>query len=259
MSTDRKAKIDAAKKKSGGTGANAIVVGGIVAIVAVILVVAGVIWSAQQDKGGDGSAPASTEMGQPFNPYPDAELVEGAPTVHVYEDFRCPACKIFEDAFGQSITELAQDGKIALQVHLKTVIDTNFNQDNSAIAASNALCAADQGVWTEYHKALFDNQPEEPNEFSQEQFEQLAEQAGLSGEKLDAWTECAQNETYVDYVKSVDDQSVKDGVTGTPSLSVGDTKVNWGSFATEDGQPDIDAFEEVLTSGEVPQDRVAQQ
>ena len=68
MSTDRQAKSQAASKGT-GNGANAIIVGGIVAIVAVIAVVGAVIWTATRDSGGtaDGRAPAGTEMGQPFN------------------------------------------------------------------------------------------------------------------------------------------------------------------------------------------------
>lgn len=258
MSTERKAKIDAAAKKS-GSGANAIVVGGIVAIVAVIAVVAGVIWSAQQDKGGDGGPPSGTEMGQPFQPYRDAGAGADAPEVHVYEDFRCPACATFEDAFGESIDSLAKDGKITLNVHLKTVIDSNDGKDNSKVAAASALCAAEQGGWGPFHEALFANQPTNHAEFTDEALKQAAESAGLSGEKLSAWETCSTEETYTDYVQSVDEASAKDGITGTPVLKVGDKQVNWGAFATEDGQADVPAFEEMLTSGEVPEDKVAQQ
>lgn len=258
-STDRQAKIQAASKGS-GKGANAILVGGIVAIVAVIAVVAAVIWSSQKDSVEAGGPPAGTQMGQPYNPYPDAKLVDGAPTVDVYEDVRCPACKVYEQFLGSDVSSLAKSGKIKLNVHLKTVIDSNFNQTNSATTASSLMCAADEGKYTEFHDWLFANQPQEPDEFTDAQLVEAAKAAGLSGDSLDTWQQCTDAKKYQAYVKSVDDQAAKDGFTGTPALVVNGTKVNWGSFVSDDGsQVDTKAFTEVLTSGDVPADRVAKE
>ena len=261
MSTDRQAKIQAASKGT-GTGANAIIVGGIVAIVAVIAVVGAVIWTATRDSGGtaDGGAPAGTEMGQPFNPYPDATLVADAPTVDVYEDFRCPACAVFERTLGGTINDLAADGKIKLNVHLKTVIDSNDGKDASAVAGSSALCAADQGGWEKFHEWLFANQPANHAEFSKDALRQAAEHAGLTGDKLSAWETCSDNRTYQAYVTSVDEQTAQDGVTGTPVITVDGTELSWGSFLLdqEGTQADTEAFAQILTSGEVPEDRQQQ-
>lgn len=260
MSNDRQAKIQAAAKTSGG-GANAIVVGGIVAIVAIIAIVAGVIWSAQKDSVDTPTGPpAGTEMGQPFNPFPDASLVADAPTVDVYEDFRCPACAVFERTLGGTINSLAAEGKIKLNVHLKTVIDSNDGKDSSAVSASSALCAADEGAWEKYHQWLFENQPANHAAFTKDQLRQAAESAGLTGDALSSWESCSDARTYQAYVRSVDDQTVKDGITGTPLIAVEGTKLSWGAFVNQDGtQADTDAFAEVLTSGEVPAELVQQQ
>lgn len=261
MSNDRQAKIQAASKGT-GSGANAIVVGGIVAIVAVIAIVAGVIWSAQKDTVDTaGGPPPGTQMSQPFNPFPDAKLVADAPTVDVYEDFRCPACAIFERLLGGSINSLAAEGKIKLNVHLKTVIDSNDGTDASQASASSALCAADQGGWEKFHEWLFANQPANHGAFTKDMLEQAAQHAGLTGDKLSAWESCSDAGTYEAYVKSVDDQTVKDGITGTPMISVNGTQLSWGSFVLdqEGTRADTQAFSEILTSGEVPQDRVQRQ
>ena len=257
---DRKAKAQAAARKQ-STGANAIVIGGIVVIIAIVLVVGAVIVQATRGGGGAGELPAGVESGEPIEPYADAEPAEDAPVVDVYEDFRCPACQGFEQATGETVTQLAEDGKIRLRVHLMTVIDNNTGGDASAVAGSSAVCAADQGRWTEYHKALFEMQPtsETSGGYPDGTFERAAQQAGLEGEALDEWQQCTDDEAYVEYVQSVDDSAAEAGIRGTPAVEVEGTQFDWGALQDESGRYDLEQFEEVLTSGEVPEDMVATQ
>lgn len=260
MSTpqDRRAKIQAAGNGSSGR-ANPIIVAGVVVVLIIALVVGGVIWSATRGTEGGDATPQGVTDGEPYNPYPDVELVEGAPTVDVYEDFRCPVCKTFEEAFGETIDELAADGQIRLNVHLKTVIDSITGGESSAIAGSSAMCAADQGAWSEYHSELFARQPAEETSdgFPESTYPEAAEAAGLSGEELEEFTTCTEENRYLEYVRSVEEASSEAGFTGTPALVVDGTEVSWGSFADGSGQPDPDALAEVLSSGEVPEDKVA--
>ncbi|MGE9783256.1 DsbA family protein [Janibacter sp. CX7] len=263
MSTnDRKAKAQAAARGTGG-GANVIVVAGIVAVLAIALVVGGVIWASRDGGGSGGGAsqlPDGVTKGEPIEPFASAKPAEDAPVVDVYEDFRCPICRTFESSMGDSINELAKDGKIRLRVHLKTVIDTNTGGDSSAVAGSSAVCAADQGKWEEYHQALFALQPEEETRegFPTSDYTKAAKEAGLSGDAMSSWQQCTDKETYVDYVQSVDDQSVKDGITGTPVIEVEGTQLNWGSLLDQGSMTaDTQRLEEILTSGKVPQDLVA--
>lgn len=263
MSTqDRKAKAQAAAKNT-AKGGNAIVIGGVVIILAIALVVGGVIWSATKDSGGAGDAlPKGVAAGAPLEPYADANPAKDAPVVDVYEDFRCPACKLFETYEGETFTQLAQDGKIRLRVHLKTVIDSLTGGDSSAVAGSSAVCALDQGVWTEYHKALFDLQPESetPEGFPEEAYTEAAKKAGLSGADLDEWQQCTDEGTYVNYIRSVDEASVKDQITGTPTVIVNGTKFNWGAVIDQKtGKVDAATLTEILTTGTVPENMVPTQ
>lgn len=259
MSTqDRKAKAQAAGRTQGGR-ANAIVIGGVVVIVAMVLVIGAVIFGATRGGGGADELPQGVAKGEPIEPYSDAKPAKDAPVVDIYEDFRCPACKGFEAATGETVTELAEDGKIRLRVHLMTVIDNNTGGDSSAVAGSSAVCAADQGRWTEYHEALFERQPggETADGFSESTYTEAAEQAGLEGDALDQWQQCTDDGTYVDYVKSVDDSAAEAGIKGTPAVEVDGTKFNWGALQDDSGRYDIEQFEEILASGEVPEDMVA--
>ena len=75
----------------------------------------------------------------------------------------------------------------------------------------------------------------------------------LEGDALDAWQQCTDDGTYVDYVRSVDEASFKAGFKGTPALSVDGTRLQWGGLVDEaTGRMDTARLEEILTSGEVP-------
>lgn len=253
-SSDRKAKIQAASSKGGG-GANAIVVAGIVAVLAIIAVVGGVIWASQ--RGGDETAtgsevPKGAKMGEPFVPARATKAGADAPTVDVYEDFRCPACQALEGAFGPTIEKLADEGKINLRYNFRLVIDESANQKSSLKAASSAICAADQGKWTDYHATLFTKQPENHGEFTDQHFTDTAKEVGLSGEALKTFTTCTQDQQYGKYVQSVNEASAKGGVNSTPTIKVNDQELNWGAFVRDDNSLDIEGFSTALTTGELP-------
>ncbi len=258
---DRKAKARAAAKNT-GRGANAVVVGGVVLILAIVLVVGAVIVNSVRSEGGEGKLPEGVAAGEPLEPYADAQPAEDVPVVDVYEDFRCPACKVFEQYEGETFTQLAEDGKIRLRVHLKTVIDSMTGGDSSAVAGSSAVCALDQGKWTEYHEALFALQPtsETRDGFSPETYTEAAKKAGLSGDALEEWQQCTDDETYVKYVQSVDEATTKQGITGTPTVEVDGTPFTWGAVIDQEtGEVDTETLTKILTSGEVPADMVPAQ
>lgn len=258
----RQAKIDAAKKSS-GTGVNKIVVATVVVIVAIVAVVGGVVYSSihqknQVSQGGTAVPTGAAAMGKGWQANHDVTLAAGAPTVALYEDFRCPICKSLEGYFGQSIEEAATAGKVKMVYHFKTVIDGNLGTDSSQRAASNALCAADAGsqYFWKYHNLLYANQPDEGTTFTDAQFTQFAKDAGLSGSALSTWQACADAGKYMNYVKSTEDASFKAGITGTPALFVNHEPVKWSAFVSADGTPDTAAFTKMLTTGTLTKDQI---
>lgn len=52
-------------------------------------------------------------------------------TLTVWEDFRCPACKSFEDAYRSTIHELTDSGQLKVEYHLATLIDGNMGGSGS--------------------------------------------------------------------------------------------------------------------------------
>jgi protein-disulfide isomerase len=221
----RQAKIDAARKKSRNTGggANRIVVGAVVAVVAIVAVVAGVVIteSNRQKRVGTSTAtPAGVgAMGEGFVANKDVQLVAGAPTLEVYEDFQCPACAEFEQAVGPTIKQLADDGKIRLVYHLKTFLDANLRTTHSLAMGNAAMCAADAGKFQAFHDTVYANMPaQEGQGWTSSQTEGFAEEAGITGDAKETWQTCVDERTYATYVESTEESSAKAGVNATPTI-----------------------------------------
>ncbi|MEB8336813.1 DsbA family protein [Streptomyces endophyticus] len=85
-------------------------------------------------------------------------------TLEIWEDFRCPACKTFEDTYRSTIHDLADAGELRVQYHLVTLIDANMQGSGSLRAANAAACSQTAGKFRDYHDVLYENQPEETDD-----------------------------------------------------------------------------------------------
>lgn len=85
-------------------------------------------------------------------------------TLTIWEDFRCPVCAQFENAFRDAIHQLEKTGQIKAEYHLATIIDGNLGGSGSLRAANAAACAQDVGKFPAYHDVLYRNQPQEADD-----------------------------------------------------------------------------------------------
>lgn len=219
-SADRRAKIAAAAPRR--QGPNRLVVATVVGVLVVAAAVAAVVIGASRSKdastaGGSALPSGAAGMGRGIVVNPGAPA--SAPTLDLYEDFQCPVCKRFEALFGEQVARLADTGKVRLVVHPLSFLDDNLGNDSSNRAANAAACAADQGKYLEYHSAAFAGQPtREGDGYTDAQLEGFAQTAGLSGAALDTWRTCYDERAHNQWVESVQTQSEKDRVNGTPTL-----------------------------------------
>ncbi|MEO7422036.1 MAG: thioredoxin domain-containing protein [Ornithinibacter sp.] len=224
--TARQAKIQAAQEASGG-GVNKIVVATGVAIVAIIAVVGGVVWSqTAKDKaaGTSTAVPAGAAMGEGYPAFTDATPAVGAPTVDLYEDFQCPVCGQFEGILGATIGDLAGQGKIKVNYHVLNFLDDKTGAQNSTPAANGAFCAADDGKFQEFHNAVYTNQAPEGTNVDDSTLAAWAATAGINGDALGTWKACVDAGTYTKYVTSVNDAAFKiSGFSGTPTVMINGT------------------------------------
>ncbi|WP_406831047.1 thioredoxin domain-containing protein [Pedococcus sp. KACC 23699] len=237
-SASRKAKIQAATPKSQQRkGANPLVVATVVVVIVLAAVVGAVILGSQDKKaattaGGSALPKGASAMGAGILVNPSAPA--NVPTLDLYEDFQCPICAEFEHRFGADITALADKGQVKLVYHTLSFLDDNLHNDSSNRAANAAACAADQDKFIPYHAANFGGQPlKEGAGYTDAALRSFAQKAGITGAGLTTWDTCYSSRAHNQYVVSVQTQSEKDGVNGTPTLKLNGKTLDLAGFTSE--------------------------
>ncbi|GHE40158.1 membrane protein [Streptomyces longispororuber] len=144
---------------------------------------------------------------------------EGArSTLTVWEDFRCPACKQFEDAYRSTVNDLTKKGQLKVEYHLATLIDDNMGGSGSLRAANAAACSQDAGKFAPYHDVLFQNQPEETDDAFADN-DKLIELAGkVDGLDGAAFKKCVDDGTHNSWVAKSDRAFEDAKLRGTPTV-----------------------------------------
>lgn len=157
---------------------------------------------------------------------------DGAPTVGVYFDYMCPICGQFEDANGQSVDQMIENGDATVQFHPVSILDrASAGSNYSTRAAAAAAWVADEAPeqFLAFHDAMFANQPAENTEgLSDEEIADLAVQAGVPQSVADGITDGTAVETYGQWVYSASQEASdntalhnpQSNAFGTPTLTL---------------------------------------
>ena len=163
------------------------------------------------------------------------------PTLEIWEDFQCPACKAVEASSGEGLQALADAGKVKLLYRPATFLDNglaqanlaNGNPNSSARATSAWGCAVDQGKAGEFHSAVFDAQPtDEGVGYSDQTLIDLGTQVGVADPA--AFTTCVQEGTYLSWAANSNQAFSDAGVGGTPTGYLNGVELNSGQLADID-------------------------
>jgi protein-disulfide isomerase len=145
-------------------------------------------------------------------------------TLTVYEDFRCPYCRLAESMFEPTYRAYALAGKIQVQYHLVDLIDHNLGGTGSLRAGNAGACAQDAGPgkFPAYHDALYANQPDETDDVygSNAALISLAKQIpGLDTRTFEA---CVNGDTHGSWVKRnyTSLNTVLNGAVATPYYAI---------------------------------------
>jgi len=146
---------------------------------------------------------------------------DGPVRVDAFIDFLCPFCKQFELSSGPALAGLIADGQISLVYHPMNFLDEASTTSYSTRAAAASGCAADQGRFLEYSRALFVSQPPEGGAgLSDAELAGLGGAAGLDGA---AFAACLSDAPYLDWPSYVTERATALGVSGTPTVLVAGT------------------------------------
>ena len=178
-----------------------VVIGVVVVVVLAVAVIGGVMWSSS-DSGSDDSLanpPAVTGVSAPIVREGGAVLVgkdDAKVTIDLYEDFLCPACGSFKEAYGDQIKQEIEAGKLKVRYHALPYLNRLSDPEGySRDSANAALCAADAGKFWEYHETLFLRQPEEGGPgHTKEELVQLGRHFGITGDEFKQCVESGAHE-----------------------------------------------------------------
>ena len=141
-----------------------------------------------------------------------------ATTIDIWEDSQCPVCKLFEDANGAYIESLIREKKANVRYHV-----LSFLGDESVRAANASFCAADEGQYLDFQKAIYAVQSTVENSgfWSNETLVEMGKKIGITSTKFE---ECVTKGSKVDLVQANSESMSKFGVQGTPTVFINGKK-----------------------------------
>lgn len=143
------------------------------------------------------------------------EIGEGMIEIDMWVDFFCPYCGMFEDANGDYLQSLVEEGDATLRIHPIAILNRAAMGTRYSTRAANAfVCAAEHAPAEALatFRELYRVQPPEPSE-------------GLADDELvrlapPAAEDCIRDEHYGGWVDEWTARSLEAGVQGTPTVLV---------------------------------------
>ena len=143
---------------------------------------------------------------------------DGPANVEAYIDFQCPFCRQFEMSAESTLDTLLAQGLISLVRHPMNFLDEISPTRYSSRAAAASAAASDAGMFHEYARVLFEDQPPEGGPgLSDGQLIELGEGIGISDPQFAA---TIRRGTYLPWPSFVTQRAIARGVAGTPSVFV---------------------------------------
>lgn len=186
-----------------------------------VLVIAGVA----------GWAVYSEQRADEFTPPPGANEAgtgivygSGPVTIDLYEDYLCPACKQFQEVNGETVDQLADEGKARVVFHPVAFLNRFSTTQYSTRSSAAAGCASAGGKFREFSEALFVQQP--PENGAQLSDAELIDIGAAAGLDRDAFGSCVNDGTYLSWTEHVTEEASRSEITGTPTILVNGEQVN---------------------------------
>lgn len=210
----------------------------LVLFMVVFIVVVGIVFSLISNKSSSTAAiPASVSESDGFgivlNP-------QATPTIDIYVDYQCPACKVFEIINGGYLNEVIEQKKAKVVFHTMS-----FLGPESVLAANAAACAADEDKFVAMNLALFQNQSNDKNsgKWSNGFLAALGKSIGITSNEFE---QCVNDGDYVRWTSNVAAASAAANVNGTPTI-----KINGRVMDRNTEYADVGQFRAALAAGGV--------
>jgi protein-disulfide isomerase len=150
--------------------------------------------------------------------------------VALYEDFHCPHCADFEEAYGPVLSAARESGRATIELYPMSFIDAG-----SASAANAMACAAEAGFGPSYYDGLFANAT---LRWSDEQLIALANQVAPG--ETERFSSCVTSRAHAGWVRSINATADTNGVSSTPTLFLDGARLDLANLTPEALQTQID-------------------
>lgn len=150
--------------------------------------------------------------------------------VGLYEDFHCPHCADFEEAYGPVLSAARESGRATIELYPMSFIDAG-----SASAANAMACAAEAGFGPSYYDGLFANAT---LRWSDEQLIALANQVAPG--QTQPFSSCVTSRAHAGWVSSINATADTNGVSSTPTLFLDGARLDLANLTPEAFQTKID-------------------
>lgn len=195
-----------------------------IAVVVVLVALAGLVVFLNNQASAPGTAPDSAIVDEETGAI---SFGEGDTQVDTFVDFMCPICGDFEEAYGEQLQTAAANDEITLNLHPISILDRySQNTEFSTRAAASVYCVAAESPDSalDYFNLLFENQPAENSTgLTDDELAAFAEQAGA-----DSAADCIADGTYKRYVTS---QTNAHDIQGTPTVEIDGERIENADIA----------------------------
>lgn len=156
----------------------------------------------------------------------------------IYTDFQCSHCwRLHSEVEGELLRLYVDTGKVDLDVRLLPAFGPY-----SLRAAEAALCAADQGQFSEYRDAIFAAWHQAGQDaYSEEELKKAANQLGLNEQAFSVCLDSGAKRAEVEDNMSL---AIAAGVTGVPAVFINGSKVEEDALFSLESY--VDTIEELL-------------
>ena len=138
------------------------------------------------------------------------------PAIDVWEDPQCPFCNDFEKEIGGYLDGLIRNQQAQVAYRM-----TSFLGAESQQAVNASYCAADEGRFLDFHKAIYTVQgTENSGIYSESNLLEIGKRLGITS---DSFKSCVTDNKYSDRVKAVYESMAKFNVKGTPTVFINGT------------------------------------
>jgi protein-disulfide isomerase len=174
----------------------------------------------------DALTPVEAFNQPPLNPRPMADATTmgnpNAPVkIQIYSDFGCGHCAIFAQTTGELLADqYVTSGQVFFEFNS---VGGLLSNPNSLVTAEAAYCAADQGMFWEYHDILYANQTSLFANINKKLDRTLIAYADSLGMDTDVFENCIDSNKYNAEIQQDQIEATQAGINSTPSFLINGT------------------------------------